>query len=77
MEEKLLKTVRDWCKWNRNELSGDDFAHNFRKTFKKETAEIWDEEEWFKLPAQRVGVVKPLRDMIDHFGGHQPERGEL
>lgn len=46
--ENKEKTIAElWCKWNARELTGDEFAYEFGRYFKKEINPIWI--NWLKL----------------------------
>ena len=42
-KQKSRELGRLWCKWNRKEISGDDFAEAFFKLYKKDVLEIWND----------------------------------
>ena len=43
-EQQILKELtRLWCKWNRREISGDDFVLAFGRLYEKETLETWND----------------------------------
>ena len=42
-EQKLKELTRLWCKWNRKEISGDDFAFAVDKLYEKENLETWND----------------------------------
>jgi len=42
-QQKLKEMTRLLCKWNRKEISGDDFAHAICKLYNKEFLETWNE----------------------------------
>ncbi len=43
MDKRLKELARLWCKWNRHELLGDDFALAVGELYKEETLEIWND----------------------------------
>ena len=42
-QQKLKEMTRLWCKWNRREISGDEFALAIGKLYEKETLETWND----------------------------------
>lgn len=42
-EENFRKMSELWCLWNIREITGDEFAYEFWKLFKKEVTIVWDE----------------------------------
>jgi len=43
IEKKISKLAKLWVKWNVHKITGDEFAYQFGKEFKKETQEEWQE----------------------------------
>ena len=42
-EQKIKEMAREWCKWNRFELTEREFVLKFGEVFKKETMEVWND----------------------------------
>jgi len=42
-QQKLKEMTRLWCKWNRKEISGNEFALRIGKLYKKEILETWND----------------------------------
>lgn len=42
-QQKLKEMTRLWCKWNRKEIDGDDFASAVGKLYKTEILETWND----------------------------------
>ncbi len=41
-EEKIRVLSELWVKWNIEEITGDEFAYEFSKAFRKETLDAWN-----------------------------------
>lgn len=42
-DTRIKDLSRLWCKWNRREISGQDFALEVGKLFERETLETWND----------------------------------
>ncbi|KKM63464.1 hypothetical protein LCGC14_1511250 [marine sediment metagenome] len=42
-KQKQKEMTRLWCKWNRKEISGDDFALAVGKLYEAETLVTWND----------------------------------
>ena len=42
-QQKLKEMTRLWCKWNRREMTGDEFAHAVGDLYEEETLETWND----------------------------------
>ena len=52
-EEKFRKMSELWCLWNAREITGDEFAYEFWKIFKKEVTIVWDEWNLGKIELRK------------------------
>jgi hypothetical protein len=41
-EKSIKKLIKEWVKWNKKEISGEDFALLFSKKFNHECLEAWN-----------------------------------
>jgi len=42
-QQKLKELAWLWCKWNRKDISGEDFAYEVGKLYKTEVLEVWND----------------------------------
>ena len=42
-KQKEKEMTRLWCEWNRNEISGEDFAHAIGELYNEETLATWND----------------------------------
>lgn len=42
-EQKMKELAWLWCRWNRKELSGEEFAFRVGELYKKEVLEFWND----------------------------------
>jgi len=62
VDSKLQKIVKEWVQWNKNNITGNEFAYRFGKTFRKECMAEWNKKEE-KKTCQTCGrkLIPPQR----------------